>query len=110
MASRFPLCGMDEETLDHLCLLCPRINGLWQGLFSFSTKSMFNPVSIRVCLRTGSLSPLGRWKLEFGRLPPYACFGEFGERNKGIFNDEDFSLERVKSSFLLSLHSWASKC
>ena len=32
------------------------------------------------------------------------------ERNKVVFENEDFSVHRLKSSFVFSLYSWARLC
>ena len=34
LASRCPLCGKDEEELNHILIHCPSIWGLWEGLIS----------------------------------------------------------------------------
>lgn len=46
-ASLFPLCGKTEESIEHLCLLCPKIRSLWNGLFSFSVKGVFCSLSVQ---------------------------------------------------------------
>ena len=33
LASRCPLCGKDEESLDHLLLHCPKVHNLWAFIF-----------------------------------------------------------------------------
>lgn len=71
MASHCPLCGMDEETLDHLCLLCSRINGLWQDLFSFWTRPAFNPALVQVLFKDRVPLPLGKMEIWIGRATPF---------------------------------------
>ena len=45
-------------------------------------------------------------------LPAPLCifWAVWKERNMLVFENDDFLLQRLKSSFVVSLHTWASLC
>ena len=100
LPSYSPLCGNDEESIDHLCLNCPKIKGMCQVLFSFSVKSCFTPLSVKEMLEKWFTLPLGQKDSKLWRAVPVCLLWViWKERNKIIFVDVTFSLDRVKSSF-----------
>ena len=52
---------------------------------------------------------LGRDARKLGWQPLYAFFGLFGlKKNNIAFNNKEFSMLRMKSSFVCNLWSWAN--
>ena len=50
LASRWPLCGKEEENLDHLLLLCTKVQEIWVVLFVIFAVNWVLPCSIRETL------------------------------------------------------------
>ena len=104
LASSCLLCSNDKESIDHLCLNCPIIKGLWQVPFSFSIKSCFTPLSVKEMLEKCFTLPLGKKDSKLWRVVPVCLLWVIWKKmNKIIFEDVAFSLNRVKSSFCDSL-------
>ena len=91
--------------MEHILLHCPMISGLWTTLFSLQGGGWVCPYSVQELF-------LG-WKILEGQkivedgstLPLWAIWKE---RNIIVFEDKQFSLDRLKSSFLRTIRSWAS--
>ena len=47
LASGFPLCGKDEESLDHMLLHCPKVHSLWAFIFTIFRVYWILPRSIK---------------------------------------------------------------
>ena len=58
LASTCPLCGKEEESLEHLLLHCTKVYNLWAFIFTIFGVSWVLPCSIKEALAgwTGSLS------------------------------------------------------
>ena len=101
LANRFPLCGMDEENVEHLLIHCPEVWGTWTSILATMGITWVPPYFVRDLLAGWrKISVKEERKIGVVRR----------ERNRMIFENEDFSLSRLKSSFDYLLHSWASWC
>ena len=85
LANRCPLCGKDEESLDHLLLHYPKVHNLWAFIFTIFGVYWVLPRSIKDTL-TGWKGPPSRKSLmKVWMAAHYACFGQFGEKEMGLF-------------------------
>ena len=55
LSSRCPLCGKDEERLDHLLLHCPKAYNLWALIFTIFRINGVLPRSIKDTLAGGKV-------------------------------------------------------
>ena len=101
LANRFPLCGKDEENIDHLLLLCTKIHELRALLFTI--------LGINWVLPWRDLGrvekPLCKEKLKkIWLAAPFCTFWIiWREKNKAVFEDVVPSAQRMKNSCLRSL-------
>ena len=108
MASRRPVCGKAEEVLDHLLIHCPSIWGLWFRLISILGLHCVCPRLAKVLLLGWNYFPISKKTKRLWRAAPLSLFWAiWKERNKIVFEDETFCLNRLKLSFLSTLTSWA---
>ena len=106
MASRCPLCGKAEEVLDHLLIHCPSIWALWSGLISIPGLHWVCPGLVKDLLSSWNYFPISKKTKRVWRAYPLSLFWAiWKERNKIVFEDETFCLNRLKLSFISTLTS-----
>ena len=95
LASRCPFCKRAEEVMEHILLRCPMISGLWTTLFSLQDGGWVCPYSIQELFLDWKILEGQKIVEDGGALPLWAIWKE---RNIIVFEDEQFSLDRLKSS------------
>ena len=108
LASRCPLFGKDEESLDHLLLHCTKVYNLWAFIFTIFGFSWVLPGSVKDAL-VGWKGPPSRKSLKRVWMAAPLClfWTIWRERNEAVFEDMVPSTQRMKSSLLFALWSWA---
>lgn len=101
--SRCPLCKSDEETSNHLLLLCPFSQEVWRGVLLLEPSILILPDNIPTLFRTwASLSPFclknkNLLKTSWMWIPKFICWKLWLERNNRIFREESCTTIRVIS-------------
>ena len=107
--SRCPFCGKAEEVMEHIFIHCPMILRLWTALFSAHGGGWVCPLLVKDLILGWDRLPSREKEYRLWRAAPLCLmWAIWKERNKIIFEDDCFSLDRLKSLFLRSLCSWAS--
>eukprot|EP00253_Pinus_taeda_P024961 PITA_24961 len=92
--SRCPLCISEEETADHLLLLCPFAKAVWKGVLSSRVDKIELPRNVPTLLHEwAKLSPFylnkkNLLKTAWMWTPKYICWKLWLERNNRIFRGE----------------------
>ena len=108
MARRCSLCGKAEEVMDHLLIHCPSIWGLWSGVISISELHWVYPHLAKDLLSSWNYFPISKKTKRVRRATPLSLFyAIWNERNRIVYEDETFCLNRMKLSFISTLTSWA---
>ena len=113
MASRCPLCGRNEESLDHLLLHCHSIWRLYLeamgGIISIPGLSWACPRSAKELLEGWSCSTIRKkTKNLWMAAPLYLFWAIWRERNRIVFDNVDFCFSRLKTSFISIFVYWAN--
>ena len=108
LTSRCPLCKEDEANLDHLLLHCPSVSGHWVALFSLTGMDWVCPFRVNDLIVGWTTFPIRKkaknmWKAALSRL----FWAIWKERNRVVFDNDNFSLDRLKNSCITYLTSWA---
>ena len=100
LANRCPFCGQTEEVLEHLFIHCPKIWGMWTTLFSLSEGGWVCPYLVKEQLMGWVRLSLKKKEAKLWRAAPLCLLWAIWiERNKVVFEDEQFSFDRLKSFF-----------
>ena len=102
-ANRCYLCGEEEENIDHLLIHYLKIRTLWSSLLTaLEIAWMTKDVII-----SWNKIPLRKDDCKISRATLCCLFWSlWKERNKVVFEDEQFSLSKLKFFFVYSLCSW----
>ena len=108
LANRCPLCEKAEEKLEDLLIHCPSIWGLWVALISIPGLDWACPHLVKDFLMGWTLFPIRKkarnpWMAASTSL----LWAIWKERNRVVFYDTPFSVDRLKLSFISTLSSWA---
>ena len=106
LASRCPLCGKVEETLEHLLIHCPKVWCMWTALFSLSGGGWVCPFLVKELMLNGLRPPLRKKDLKLWRAVPLCLiWAIWKERNRVVFEDDGLSRTKLKSYFLKAFSS-----
>ena len=100
LANRFPLCGLDEVNIEHLSLFY----GLGPVDLSLGSHGYYLGASFYGKRSTGWLEKNYNEKGGEKNLVGCSClfWAIWKERNKVVFDKEDFSLHKLKRSFVFA--------
>ena len=108
LASRCPLCLNEEESIDHLFLLCHWASTLWSLALSLMGISWVQPSNVKDVLVAWRRRLKKCWVYGIWRLIPLAIWWcTWKERNRRIFEGKALSLQNFRLSFLGLLYSWS---
>ena len=109
LANRCYLCEEEEETLNHLLVHCPKARMLWDLILAIVGIGWVFPFSVRQVLLAWQGTKVGKKRKKVWRAMPQCLFwAVWCERNRVVFDNETFSIYRLKNSFICSLWSWAN--
>ena len=107
LANRCFLCEEMEETVDHLLLHCSKARPLWDLLLAIVGVNWVFPLTFREALLSRSGSFVGKKHKKTWMVTLLIIFWTiWRERNSIVFNNNVFSAQRMKSSFLYNFWSW----
>ena len=107
LANRCFLCCEEEESIDHILIHCTRARVLWELLFALFGVTWVLPFSVRDTLIGWHEFNLGKKRRKVWKTTPLCLFwAVWKERNRIAFDNEDFSIHRLKNSFVCNLWSW----
>jgi len=101
--SRCPLCISEEETTDHLLLLCPFAKAIWKGVLSSRADKIEMPRNVPNLLHEwAKLAPFcfnkkNLLKTAWMWIPKFICWKLWLERNNRIFRGEIYTSNNVIS-------------
>ncbi|RVX17120.1 putative ribonuclease H protein [Vitis vinifera] len=97
LANRCFLCCEEEESIDHILIHCSRARVLWELLFAIFGVFWVLPFSIRDTLIEWRGFMLGKKRRKVWKAAPLCLFwAVWMERNRIAFDNEDFSVHRLK--------------
>ena len=104
LANMCPLCWKDEEIIEHLLLQCPMVRGIW----SFLLTSVGVAWVIKDWFFSWNSIPIRKSQRKAWSAATFCLFWAiWKERNRVVFENEEFSLNRLRSAFVYSFCSWA---
>ena len=107
LANRCFLCGMEEESIDHILIQCSKARGLWELLFALFGVTWVLPSLVRDTLSGWSGFKLGKKRRKVWNAAPLCIFwAVWKERNRIAFDNEELSIHRLKNSFVCNLWLW----
>ncbi|RVX19039.1 Transposon TX1 uncharacterized 149 kDa protein [Vitis vinifera] len=107
VANRCFLCCEEEESIDHILIHCSKARDLWDLLFALFGVCWVLPSSARETLVEWRGFMLGKKHSKVWKAAPLCLFwAVWMERNKIAFDNEDFSVHRLKNSFVCNLWVW----
>ncbi|KAJ9707156.1 hypothetical protein PVL29_002241 [Vitis rotundifolia] len=107
LANRCFLCGMEEESIDHLLIQCSKARVLWEILFALFGVTWVLPSSVRDTLSGWCGFKLGKKRRKVWNAAPLCIFWVvWKERNRIVFDNEELSIHRLKNSFVCNLWLW----
>ena len=106
LANRCFLCGKDEETIDHLLLHCPVARLLWDLLLAIFGVYWVCPKSVSETLISWCGTCVGKRLKKAWMTAPLTLFWTIWcERNNIVFENREFSAQRMKALFLCNYWS-----
>ena len=109
LANRCYICEEEEETLNHLLVHCLKARLLWDLILAIVGFGWVFPFSVRQVLLAWQGTKVGKKRKKVWRAMPLCLFwAVWCERNRVVFDNETFSIYRLKNSFICSLWSWAN--
>ena len=107
MANRCFLCLSEVETVDHLLLHCVKTRVLWNLLFSLFGVTWTLSCTVKETLLGWHGAFVGKGRKKAWQMTSLCIFWSiWKERNFLAFGNEEFSLQRLKYSFVCNLWSW----
>ena len=111
LPNRCLLCCAADETIDHLLIHCTKSKVLWDLLFTLFSVQWVLPLSVKEVLLGWHDSFVGKKRRKVWRAAPLCLFWMvWKERNRITFDNDDFSIQRLKYSFVSNFWSWAKLC
>ena len=109
LANRCYLCEEEEETLNHLLVHCSKARMLWELILAIVWFGWVFPFSVRKVLLAWQGRKVGKKRKKVWRAVPLSLFwAVWCERNRVVFDNETFSMYRLKNSFICSFWYWAN--
>ena len=100
------LCCAAEESIDHLLIHCTKAKVLWDFLFTFFSVLWVLPSSVKEVLLGWHGLFIGKKRRKIRRTTPLCLFwAVWKERNKIAFENEEFSIQRLKYFFVCNFWS-----
>ena len=107
MANRCFLCLSEVETMDHLLLHCVKTRVLWNLVFSLFGMAWVLSCSVKETLLGWHGAFVGKTCKKDWQMAPLCIFWSvWKERNLLAFGNEEFSLHRLKYSFVCNIWFW----
>ena len=107
LANRCFLCLFEVETVDYLLLHCVKTRALWNLLFFLFGMAWVLSGSIKETLLGWYEAFVGKTCKKAWLMTPLCIFWSVSkERNLLAFRSEEFSLQRLKYSFVCNFWSW----
>ena len=107
LANRCFFCLAEEKTTNQTLIHCTRIRVLWELLFALFGVTWVLPCSVRETFLGWCGSFVGKKSKKTWKLAPLCLlWAMWKERNRITFDNEEFSVHRLKYSFVCSLWSW----
>ena len=107
LANRCPLCGKDEENIEHPLLHCPMVWGIWSFLLTSMGVAWVPLWLIKDWFFGLNSIPVRKSERKPWRAAPFSLFWAiWKERNRVLFENEEFSLNKLRSVFVYSFCSW----
>ena len=107
VANRCFMCCEEEESIDHILIHCSKARALWDLLFALFGVCWVLPYSARETLIEWRGFMLGKKHRKVWKAAPLCLFwAVWMERNRIAFDNEDFSVHRLKNSFVCNLWVW----
>ena len=106
LANRCCFCGDDEENIEHLLIYCPKIWTRWSTLVEALGIMWVTPQLVQDFIICWNKPPMRKDERRISRAALCCLFWAiWKERNKVVFEDDVFSLSRLKffCSFLVFL-------
>ena len=101
LANRCFLCCEEEETIDHILIHCTRARVLWELLFVLFGLMWVLPYSVRYPHLGWHGINMGKKCSKVWMAAPSCLFWAiWKERNRIDFENEEFSIHRMKNSFV----------
>ena len=101
LANRCFLCCVEEESIDHILIHCTKARVLWELLFVFFGLMWVLPYSVRDTLLGWRSINLGKKRSKVWMTAPLCLFwAVWKERNKIAFENEEFSIQRLKYIYI----------
>ena len=102
------LCGEGEETVNHLLIHCSKARMLWELFLAIFGVNWVFPFLVKEALLSWHGSFVGKHRKKAWMTAPLCIFWTiWWERNRLVFEDGNISINRMKSTFLCNLWSWA---
>ena len=96
----------DEENIEHLLLHCPMVWGIWSFLLTYVGVAWVPPWLIKDWFFGWNNFPLRKSERKAWRAAPFCLFWAiWKERNRVVFEIEEFSLNKLRSAFVYSFCS-----
>ena len=109
LANRCYLCEEEEETLNHLLVHCSKAKMLWELILAIVGFGWVFPFSVRQVLLAWQGTKVGKKHKKVWRAAPLCLlWAVWCERNRVGFDNETFSMYKLKNSFIFSFWSWAN--
>ncbi|RVW93915.1 putative mitochondrial protein [Vitis vinifera] len=107
LANRCFLCCEEEESIDHILIDCTRARVIWELLFALFGVTWVLPFSVRDTVIGWCGFNLGKKRRKVWKAAPLCLFwAVWKERNRIAFDNEEFSIHRLKNYFVCNLWSW----
>ena len=107
LANRYFLCCEEEKSIDHILIHCSKARVLWELLFTLFGVFWVLPFSVRNTLIEWRGFMLGKKCRKVWKAALLCLFwAVWMERNRIAFDNEDFSVHRLKNSFVCNLWVW----
>ena len=96
------LCGLEEETIDHILVGCSIVRSLWDLILALVVAQWVSPLTVRETVLSCYWSIVGKKrKKDLMLAPRYIFWIVWRETNKIMFNNEEILVQRMKMSFFM---------